>query len=274
MKLSFRWLFTGCMVVVTNFSGWAQEPTIRIAIGQIFCLDGDKEGNYVRIEHAMQEAKEMNADLITFPETSLLGWVNPEDFKRASPIPGIDSDRLGALARKYKMFMSIGLGEKEGDKLFDSAILIDDRGTILLKHRKINILPELMNPPYTPGDQVNTVLTRWGRIGMIICADSWGEGIVDRLKEQKPDLLLVPYGWAAEETQWPEHGKELEKWVVYLGKTLGCPVVGTDVVGQISHGPWSGLTYGGQSLAVDNKGKVLVRCADRDREVKLLNLKL
>ena len=251
-----------------------QEQTIKIAIGQIFCLDGDKEGNFTRIEHAMAEAALQHAELITFPETSLLGWVNPDAHQRAHPIPGNDSDRLGALARKYKMYVAIGLAEKEEDKLFDAAILLDDQGNILLKHRKINILTELMDPPYTPGNQVKAVDTKWGRIGMIICADSWGEGVVDRMKTENPDLLLVPYGWAASETQWPEHGKQLEKWVSYLGKTLECPVVGTDLVGQISHGPWSGLTYGGQSLAVNSKGEVLVRLADRDREVRVIELRM
>jgi predicted amidohydrolase len=249
-----------------------QGRTLRVAIGQIFCLDGAKEGNFARIEHAMQEARDQGADLIVFPECSLLGWVNPDAHRLACPIPGPDSDRLGALARKYHLYVAVGLAEKDGDRLFDSAILLDDEGNILLKHRKLNILTSLMDPPYTPGDQVAAVDTKWGRLGMIICADCWGEGVVDRMKARKPGLLLIPFGWAAKEEEWPEHGKKLEDLVRKLGKTLECPVVGVDLVGEIAHGPWTGRTYGGQSLAVDGDGAVLARCADRDREVKVVAL--
>jgi predicted amidohydrolase len=251
----------------------AQEnPTIRIAIGQIVCLDGDRSGNLVRMEHAMQKAVQEKADLITFPETALLGWVNPDAWERACAIPGENTDELGRLARKYHLWICTGLAEKVEDSLYDSAVLIDDKGNIRLKHRKINVLEELMASPYTPGCEVQVADTKWGRFGMIICADSWGEGVAERMKALTPDLLLVPYGWAASEDQWPEHGKELEKWVRYLGKFLECPVVGTDPVGEISHGPWTGLTYGGQSLAVDSKGKVLVTCADRDTDLKIIEL--
>jgi predicted amidohydrolase len=47
------------------------------------------------------------------------------------------------MAMNHNIYISIGLVEKEGDRLYDSAILIDNRGNIFLKHRKINI-PEAM----------------------------------------------------------------------------------------------------------------------------------
>ena len=66
------------------------------------------------------------------------------------------------------MFLCVGIAEKDGNALYDSAVLIDDRGTILLKHRKINILTHLMEPSYTPGKDIQAVDTRLGRIGLLI----------------------------------------------------------------------------------------------------------
>ena len=116
---------------------------------QIFCLDGDRSGNFVRIENAVSEAAKAGADIICFPETALLGWVNPAAHERAFEIPGQDTNRFAQLAKKYKKHLCVGLAEKDGDKLYDSVVLIDDRGRILLKHRKINILTELR-----PGSQI------------------------------------------------------------------------------------------------------------------------
>lgn len=48
------------------------------------------------------------------------------------------------------LFGTTGIAQdKEDRKLYDSVILIDNKGKILLKHQKINILTNLMTPPYT-----------------------------------------------------------------------------------------------------------------------------
>jgi len=246
----------------------AREPQrVTLAMAQITCLDGDRSGNFARIENAMVEAREKGAQIVVFPESCLLGWENPEAHKRACPIPGEDSDRLAGLAKKYRMFLCVGLDEKDGANLYDSAILIDDSGAILLKHRKINVLPELMTPPYSVGKGVQTVQTKYGRIGVMICADSFVDDLVQSMAGQAPDLVLIPYGWAAPEAEWPKHGKSLEKVVRKVAAAAGCPVVGTDLVGSITNGPWRGQVYGGLSVAVDSSGQVMALGRDRDRDV-------
>lgn len=250
----------------------ASDETIRVAAAQIFCLDGDKPGNLVRIENAMKEAQAAEVDIICFPEMALMGWVNPDAHQRSEPIPGKDSAALAALARKYGMYMVVGLGEKEGDQLYDAAILLDPTGQILLKHRKVNILTELMDPPYTAGKGVQVVDTELGTIGLMICADSFVEEVKAEMTTLQPDLVLIPYGWAKEVEDWPEHGLQLEKTVTQAAATIGCPIVGTDLVGEISQGPWRGLVYGGQSLIVDAKGEVLKKGLDRDRDLLIVDL--
>ena len=116
--------------------------------------------------------------------------------------------------------------------------------------------------------------TPLGRIGLLICADTFLNDNLDRMKALEPDLLLVPYGWAAEETAWPEHGKRLEETVSRAAQQVGVPLVGTDSVGMISHGPWTGRTYGGQSVVANEKGEILTILADRDREVQVVEIRL
>lgn len=245
---------------------------IKLAMCQIFILDGDRAGNFVRIENAIREAKDDGAEIVCLPETSILGWVNPDAHKRAYSIPGKDSDRLRKLAKKFKVYLCAGLEEKDGNRLYDSAILTDDKGKIILKHRKINVMPELMDPPYAVGREVSAVQTRFGKIGILICADTHKDGIIGRMAALKPDLLLVPYGYAAPEIDWPNHGKELKKVVIKTARKIGAPVVGTNLVGQITHGPWTGRVYGGQSIAADKNGKVIAVCKDRERDIKIITV--
>jgi predicted amidohydrolase len=256
------------------FVASAGRAQVRVAVCQILVIDGDREGNFRRIEYALDAARARRADIATFPESSILGWENPDAHSMATPIPGADSDRIAALARKCGMMIAIGLDEKDGDRLYDSAILVEKTGKILWKHRKLNVLPELMDPPYSVGEQdgIGVVDAEFGRIGVIICADTFVEKYAQKVASLQPDLMLVPYGWAAKVEEWPEHEKELEKLVASRAKMWKCPTVGTDLVGEMTHGPWKGRTYGGASVVADASGKVLQVLRDRDADVRVVEM--
>jgi N-carbamoylputrescine amidase len=138
------------------------------------------------------------------------------------------------------------------------------------------VLAWLMAPPYSEGrpEDIGVVETAFGRIGLVICADTFGDQIAKRIEQLAPDLMLVPYGWAATVDKWPEHAKELEKLVVKRAAQWRCPVVGTDVIGEMTHGPWKGQTYGGASVVVDSSGRVIHILRDRDVEVRTVTLEL
>lgn len=247
---------------------------VRVAMCQTVCLDGDRIGNLARAEQAVEEAAKAGAQIACLPETSILGWVNPDAHNRAHPIPGPDSEKLCAMARKYGVFISIGLAEKDGEHLYDTLLLIDRDGQILAKHRKMNILTELMTPPYTPGQRISSVDTPFGKIGLLICADTHNAHILTSMTELTPKLVVVPYGYAATEDMWPGHGKALENVVTNAAKTIGAPVIGTNVVGEITHGPWFGMTYGGHSVTADKTGRIVATARDFNSDVKVVTLTL
>ena len=247
---------------------------VRVAICQILVIDSDREGNFRRIEYQLQEAQAQHAQIAVFPESSILGWENPDAHKMAEPIPGKDADRIEFLARKYGLMIAIGLDEKAGDQLYDSVILVDKTGKLLWKHRKINVLPWLMTPPYAEGraEDIGVVQTEFGRIAVLICADTFTDAHLERLKALKPDLTLVPYGWAATNDKWPEHSKDLEDLIARRAAELRCPMVGVDLVGEMTHGPWTGWTYGGSSFVADGRGQILLTGRDRDTDFRTIDL--
>ncbi|MFH1367501.1 MAG: carbon-nitrogen hydrolase family protein [Elusimicrobiota bacterium] len=274
-------LFTTALAVLLSASccpfSILAAKTVKVAMCQIVCLDGDREGNFVRVENALREASEAGADIACFPESSILGWVNPDAHTRAYTIPGGDTDRLCELARRYKTHLCIGLDEKDGNNLYDAAVLIDDAGKILLKHRKMNNLDDvkgLMVPNYTSGNRIDAVKTRFGKIGLLICADTFDNNNLRRMAALEPDLLLVPYGWVNNEAAWPKHGEALAKVVAWAAQVTGAPAVGTDSIGQVSHGCWAGSYYGGASVAYYPNWVKIGAAADRDREVKIVNIEL
>jgi predicted amidohydrolase len=252
----------------------APRKHVRLAICQILVIDSDREGNFRRIEDALEQAQAQHAQIAVFPESSILGWENPDAHRLAEPIPGKDSDRIATLARKYDLMIAIGLDEKAGDQLYDSAILVDKTGKLLWRHRKINVLPELMTPPYAQGrpEDIGVVDTEFGRIAVLICADTFTDAFAERLKALKPDLMLVPYGWAATKDKWPDHSKELEALVRRRAAQVQCPMAGVDLVGEMTHGPWAGWTYGGSSFVADGQGRLLLTARDRNTDLRVLDV--
>ena len=253
-----------------------QTGLIKAGVCQILVLDGDREGNLRRIELAAQAAARAGAQMACLPESCVLGWINPDAHRIAEPIPGADSERLCELARRLGIMLAVGLDEREGERLFDAAVLIGADGRLLLKHRKINNLSgeRLMDPPYTDGTpgSIGAVDTPLGRIGMLICADTFVPEWLDAAARQPPDLLVVPYGWAAPADAWPQHGQRLASTVAAAAKRAGCPVIGTDCVGMITHGPWAGRTYGGMSVAADATGRVISQLVDHDAQVRIIEV--
>jgi len=74
--------------------------------------------------------------------------------------------------------------------------------------------------------------------------------------------------------QWPNHGRKLEKVIVNTARKTKAYVIGTNLVGEITHGPWKGRIYGGQSVAVDKTGRIILVANDRDRDINIININI
>ena len=237
-------------------------PKIKVAIAQPRCTDSDLDGNLARIGALVSRASEQGAEIVLFPETVDLGWVNPDAHDLAEPVQGGKAaETICSIALANAIWIGIGINEKDGELLYDTAILVDSGGRIVLKHHKINLLDWLMDPPYTSGtaEGIGVAQTPFGKVGMLICADSFREELVARLAELKPDLVYIPYGWAARQEEWPEHSFSLVQRVQKTARAVGAPVIGPNLVGRISKGPWTGYTYEGLSTAADAHGMSLVQ---------------
>lgn len=251
-------------------------PHVLVALCQVPCRDGALEENLAEVASAAREAKAKGAAIACFPESMDFGWVNVEAHRLAPPLPGPVSDRVTELALTLGLTIAIGLTEKVEGGIADSAIIAGPDGSILLKHRKINTLPELMDPPYVPGrkEDIRVADTPLGRLGLLVCADTFVDEHLEILRALEPDLVLVPYGWAAPPAEWPGHGEELKKTVCRAAKVIGAPVIGPTTIGEITSGPWKGRTYEGESAAADAEGNLLFFGLTGRREVAVFPVPL
>lgn len=165
------------------------------------------------------------AELVAFPETSLDGWMSNGALQTAPPIPGNWSETIGQLAATHSVWILIGIVETAGDKLYDTAILVDKTGRLVMKHRKNNIVCYRDGCNYTPGTNVSVAETPWGRLGVLICADTFDENVVGKMAALQPDILIVPYGFQAAPAENVKNGQQLMDRVRVTAKKVGAPMV-------------------------------------------------
>lgn len=89
-------------------------------------------------------------------------------------IPGPEVNRLGAIARKHRMHLVIGVIERDGGTLYCTSLVYDPSGDCLGKHRKL--MPtgaERLVWGSGDGSTMPVFDTAVGRIGTVICWENY-----------------------------------------------------------------------------------------------------
>jgi len=212
-------------------------------------------------EVAVRKAARQRVDFLNFPEAADWGWLYQHARRDAFSIPGKYTDFLSGLAKQYKMWISAGCLEKDGTNVFNSAVIIDRTGQVVLKHRKVKTLPRLTKDLYDAGnpEDIETVDTEFGRLGLTICADNFDLKIPQRVANQGAWLLVAPHGFAEEESELEKNAKAYQRHVCKVARATQLWVIATDaVLGRIQGGMWEGRLHSGCSLIARPDGTAAI----------------
>lgn len=232
---------------------------MKIGMAQLLVEGGEPERNLERAEKLLRQAAAEGCDLVLLPETLDLAWTHPSAYTEARPIPGKYSDFFAALARELKLWICCGLTEQQPGRRYNTALLLDAEGNIVLKYHKINLL-EVEFPFYEVGNRVAVADTPFGKIGLNICADNYHDSGLHNahmLARMGAQLILAPSSWTVDHSITEEMDPYREKWVKPLqsiAATYQIPVISVTSVGYIVGGPYEGKKMVGCSLAVDENG--------------------
>jgi len=241
------------------------ETTFKLALGQMLVEGGAVGRNLARARETIREASAKGCQVVVLPECLDFGWTNPAARHLAQPIPGRPSDQLCQAAQDASLFVVAGLTERQGQQIYNAAILISPEGTILLKHHKINIL-DIAQDLYATGRSLCVTATPFGMFGLAICADNFSSSqvLAHSLARMGARVLLSPCAWAVqpkhELTREPPATQEWIDSYTTLARLYDLTVVGVSNVGRLEAGPWKGYRCIGGSLAVGPGGKILAQC--------------
>lgn len=240
---------------------WSQtKSNIKLAMAQMLVEGGERNNNLNRAVKRIEEAAKNNADLILLPEAMDLGWTHSSAKTEAKTIPGGSTFKTLALAaKKNNIYVCAGIIEKDGNKTYNAAVLINRKGELVLKHRKINEL-DIAHDLYDLGDKINVCETEFGTIGVLICADASSKDyIIPRsMGYLGADLILLPSSWAVppdyDNVKEPYGGMWNDAFTVVC-KEFDLNIAAVSNVGQIVDGPWINWDCIGNSMLVENGGE-------------------
>jgi predicted amidohydrolase len=170
----------------------------KLALVQMAVEGGDKWGNLRHAEELIDEACGNGARVVVLPEAVGLGWTDPAAKTEAETIPdGATCRMLGQAARRHGAFVCAGTVERENGAVFNSAVIVDPGGKVVLRHRKLNEL-DIGFQFYGQGDRLSVCRTELATFGLMICADAFARDfVVSRaLGYMGADVILSPCSWA------------------------------------------------------------------------------
>jgi predicted amidohydrolase len=189
-------------------------------------------------------------NMIVFHELivpGLVQFVTPDDKdwwkKNSGPVPGPQTDRLCELARKANCWLIPGsMWEIEGDKMYNTSVVISPKGEIVAKYRKM--FPWL---PYEAGTSAGDRFCVFdipdvGRFGLCICYDMWFPEVSRQLAWMGAEVIIQP-------TLTPTSDRPLELAMARANALFNqCYFFSVNGIGE-----WGG----GRSTIIDPDGRVL-----------------
>jgi len=151
------------------------------------CTKG-KIRNYDHMRLVAEQAATDNADLLLFSEA-----VTQPDYDASQGDTILNL--LSELAASHRMFVaaSVWIIDKTDGRKYNRGALYDRNGKLAGTYDKIHpYSPEVNEGGITPGSKTEVFDTELGRIGMIICYDSWFTDVTQLMALKGAEVILFP----------------------------------------------------------------------------------
>lgn len=228
------------------------EAKVRIACAQMEPRIGEKDENLAQSLHFIARAATAGAQLIVLPELANTGYMfatrdeaiaAAEDLVRGPTVAA-----WTVAARAHGAWIVAGIAEREGDRLYNSAVLIGPDG-LAGRYRKAHLWFE-ENLYFQPGDIGFPVFaTPLGHIGIAICYDCWFPEVFRALALAGADIVAVPTNW----TTWAAQDDSREAMANLL--VMGAAHANGVIIAAANRvGIERGQGFIGRSLIVGHEG--------------------
>lgn len=175
------------------------STTLPIGVIHLDVKHNRPEENRAALAACALEAARRGAKIIVAPELSVSGYsfeTRAQIESCAEALRGPTFHRLSRIAQEWGVFIAVGIAERDPatEIFYNTALVIGLDGEIAARHRKIVVAERRWACPGTPSRH-SSFDTPWGRVGVLICADTYSGLLPRSLALYGVDLLLVLANW-------------------------------------------------------------------------------
>lgn len=153
----------------------------------------DLPTNLQRADESLRQARDAGAELAVLPELFNTGYGAGWDFgPHGETAEGPTLSHLLNRARRWKMDIAAGYVEREGRHLYNSLALCSPNGDLRVYRKRNLVFWERFR--FRPGRDLVIAPTRWGRVGLVVCADMIYKRVWNHLRD-RIDLALISSAW-------------------------------------------------------------------------------
>lgn len=175
--------------------------TIRVAAVSMNGFMGEPERVLKNMAGWCERATAEKAELVLFPELLIHGHCTPNTWQLAEPVPdGPSVRRLVDLARHFRVFLCVGLSEKERDIVYNTQVVVGPEG-YFGKQRKLHMSRD-EGFFYKGGRDINVFDLGICKVGIVICYDNQFPEVSRVLALRGAEVILMPH--AARMKPWPD----------------------------------------------------------------------
>jgi predicted amidohydrolase len=175
--------------------------TIRVAAVSMNSPLGQQEETLQRICDFCEGAANAKAELVLFPELVIHGHCTPNTWEVAEPVPdGPSVRRLAEFAKRFGLFLSAGMSEKENDIVFNTQVLVGPGGYIG-RQRKLHTSRD-ESFFYKGGRDIEVFDIGKCKVASVICYDNQFPEITRIAALKGAEVILMPH--AAREGRWDD----------------------------------------------------------------------
>jgi nitrilase len=172
----------------------------------------DTPATVLRALDLMQAAAKQGAQVVVFPEAFIGGYPKGADFhiyigartpqgraeylhyfNAAVTMDGPEIAQLAQAAGEHRLYVCVGIIERDGGTLYCTAVYLGPDGRVLGKHRKL--MPTALERlvwGFGDGSTLQAVDTPYGKLGAVICWENYMPALRMAMYQQRVTLYCAP----------------------------------------------------------------------------------
>jgi len=172
----------------------------------------------------IDRAAQSDPDIIVLPEGMTMVGTPFSCADVAEPIPGPTSERMGEMARKHNCYIVACYNERDGKAVYNTAILVNRKGHLVGKYRKLYIPRNEVTDGELPGKDALVFDTDFGTIGVMICWDVQYPEPAQLMALKGAEIIFLPI-WGGSEHLIKARAIENHVFVVTSGYDVPSMIV-------------------------------------------------